>query len=51
MLSNLKLDYSAAGSKVNGLKVSAGDGVAISQESALELTATDSVEALLFDLK
>ncbi len=35
---------------LNGLKVEAGDGVAISQETALELTATQPLEALLFDL-
>jgi len=33
-----------------GLSVSAGDGVAISRESVLEVSAADSSEALLFDL-
>jgi redox-sensitive bicupin YhaK (pirin superfamily) len=35
---------------LNGLSLEAGDGVAISQESLLELTAETDSELLLFDL-
>ena len=35
---------------LNGVPVKAGDGVAVSEESALELLATEPLEALLFDL-
>jgi redox-sensitive bicupin YhaK (pirin superfamily) len=35
---------------LNGVEVKAGDGVAVSDESRLVLTATEPVEALLFDL-
>jgi redox-sensitive bicupin YhaK (pirin superfamily) len=34
----------------NGLALAAGDGVAISEESVLEVTAGAVSEALLFDL-
>jgi redox-sensitive bicupin YhaK (pirin superfamily) len=35
---------------LNGVELKAGDGVAVSDESRLVLTATEPVEALLFDL-
>ncbi len=35
---------------LNGVEMKAGDGVAVSDESKLVLTATEPVEALLFDL-
>ncbi len=35
---------------LNGVELKAGDGVAVSQESRLVLTASEPVEALLFDL-
>ncbi|WNG20055.1 pirin family protein [Cystobacter fuscus] len=35
---------------LNGVALEAGDGVAISEESRLELSATEPFEALLFDL-
>jgi redox-sensitive bicupin YhaK (pirin superfamily) len=35
---------------LNGLELKAGDGVAVSEESRLVLTASEPVEALLFDL-
>jgi quercetin 2,3-dioxygenase len=35
---------------LNGVALKAGDGVAVSDESALVLTATEPLEALLFDL-
>ncbi|ADO72483.1 pirin family protein [Stigmatella aurantiaca] len=35
---------------LNGVPVKAGDGVAVSDESALELQASEPMEALLFDL-
>ncbi|WP_434389638.1 pirin family protein [Melittangium boletus] len=35
---------------LNGLAVKAGDGVAVSEESALELVAHEPLEVLLFDL-
>ena len=35
---------------LNGVEMKAGDGVAVSDESRLVLTATEPVEALLFDL-
>ena len=35
---------------INGVAVKAGDGVAVSEESRLELSATEPLEALLFDL-
>jgi redox-sensitive bicupin YhaK (pirin superfamily) len=35
---------------LNGVALEAGDGVAISEESRLELSATEPLEALLFDL-
>jgi hypothetical protein len=35
---------------LNGLSLETGDGVAISQESLLELTAATDSELLLFDL-
>jgi quercetin 2,3-dioxygenase len=35
---------------INGLAVKAGDGVAVSEESVLELVAGEPMEALLFDL-
>lgn len=35
---------------LNGLALEAGDGVAISDERALDLQATEALEALLFDL-
>jgi redox-sensitive bicupin YhaK (pirin superfamily) len=35
---------------LNGTKLAAGDGAAISQEKALELTGVDDAEVLLFDL-
>jgi redox-sensitive bicupin YhaK (pirin superfamily) len=34
----------------NGLEVKAGDGIAVSAESKLTLTAKEPLEALLFDL-
>jgi hypothetical protein len=36
--------------KLNGVELKAGDGVAVSDESALVLTAHEPLEALLFDL-
>jgi redox-sensitive bicupin YhaK (pirin superfamily) len=36
--------------KLNGLAVKAGDGVAVSNETNLELSASEPLEALLFDL-
>jgi len=35
---------------LNGVPVKAGDGVAVSEESTLELVASEPMEALLFDL-
>ncbi|ATB38299.1 hypothetical protein CYFUS_003733 [Cystobacter fuscus] len=35
---------------LNGVTLKAGDGVAVSEESRLELSATEPLEALLFDL-
>jgi redox-sensitive bicupin YhaK (pirin superfamily) len=35
---------------LNGDKLAAGDGAAISQEKALELTGVEDAEVLLFDL-
>jgi quercetin 2,3-dioxygenase len=35
---------------LNGVELKAGDGVAVSQESRLVLTASEPIEALLFDL-
>ncbi|WNG29603.1 pirin family protein [Cystobacter fuscus] len=35
---------------LNGVALKAGDGVAVSEESRLELSATEPLEALLFDL-
>jgi hypothetical protein len=35
---------------LNGVAVKAGDGVAVSEESRLVLSATEPLEALLFDL-
>jgi redox-sensitive bicupin YhaK (pirin superfamily) len=35
---------------LNGTKLSAGDGAAISEEKSVELTAVDNAEVLLFDL-
>ncbi len=35
---------------VNGVQLSAGDGLAITEESSLELVASSGSEALLFDL-
>jgi quercetin 2,3-dioxygenase len=35
---------------INGVALKAGDGVAVSEESRLELSATEPLEALLFDL-
>lgn len=36
--------------RLDGVELKAGDGVAVSEESRLELTATGPLEALLFDL-
>ncbi|MGE5243632.1 MAG: pirin family protein [Betaproteobacteria bacterium] len=36
--------------QLNGVRLSAGDGAAISNESALELSSSEDSEALLFDL-
>jgi hypothetical protein len=35
---------------LNGSKLTTGDGAAISQEKALELTGVEDAEVLLFDL-
>lgn len=35
---------------LNGVKVKAGDGVALSEEQQVVLTAEEPIEALLFDL-
>jgi hypothetical protein len=37
--------------KLNGKKLDVGDGAAISEEEALELTGVENAEVLLFDLK
>jgi hypothetical protein len=37
--------------KLNGTKLDVGDGAAISEEKALELTGVENAEVLLFDLK
>jgi hypothetical protein len=37
--------------KLNGKKLETGDGAAISEEKALELTGVENAEVLLFDLK
>jgi hypothetical protein len=41
----------AGGLSVNGVALSSGDGLAIREESALELVATTECEALLFELR
>jgi redox-sensitive bicupin YhaK (pirin superfamily) len=38
------------GVTLNGTKLAAGDGAAVSQEKALELTGVEDAEVLLFDL-
>jgi len=38
------------GIDLNGQRLSAGDGAAVSNEDSLKLTATDDAEALIFDL-
>jgi hypothetical protein len=35
---------------LNGTPLTAGDGAALSQETVLQLRATDAAELLLFDL-
>jgi redox-sensitive bicupin YhaK (pirin superfamily) len=35
---------------LNGTKLATGDGAAVSQEKALELTGVEDAEVLLFDL-
>jgi len=36
--------------KLNGEKLEAGDGVALSEEASIELTGVNDAEVLLFDL-
>jgi redox-sensitive bicupin YhaK (pirin superfamily) len=44
------LQLARGAAKLNGEELRAGDGVAVSNEGRLELSATEPVEALLFDL-
>lgn len=44
------LQLARGAAALNGEAIRAGDGVAVSDESSLELVATEPVEALLFDL-
>lgn len=44
------LQVARGSGRLNGVELKAGDGVAVSEESRLELIATGSLEALLFDL-
>lgn len=44
------LQVARGGVELNGAGLAAGDGAAVSDESALEITATEGAEILLFDL-